>query len=293
MPRAHASASEPFGWSTGALQILISAFWFSAMALLVKIASRTLPVTEVVLARAVLTLLFSYWAVRWHGLDPWGNRRGTLLLRGSLGSVGLLCFYYAVHHLPLAAATVLHFLSPLCTALLAPLVIGEPTRGKVWRATLLGLVGVWLVVRPPSQLPLGGAAALDPVATLVAVLGAVASAFAYITVRRSSAHDHPLVIVFYFPLVAVPVTLPLALPELVWPSGVEWWLLLGVGITTQLGQVAMTRGLALLPAARATALGYAQIVFAIVWQVACFGEWPSPWALLGAGLIVLAAWWVR
>lgn len=273
----------------GTLQILASAFWFSAMALLVKLASATLPVTEVVLVRAMLTLVFSYATLRWAGVYPWGNRRSTLLLRGLLGCAGLLCFYYAVAHLPLAAATVLHFTSPLFTALLAPLVLGEPTRGRVAAATLVGLVGVWLVAQPPA----GAHLALDPWATGVALVGAVASALAYITVRRSSAYDHALVIVFYFPLVAVPVTLPLAWAELVWPQGAEWLLLLGVGVTTQFGQVAMTRGLAQLPAARATALGYLQIGFAIAWQVLCFSEWPTPWAVAGTGLIVGAAWLVR
>ncbi len=261
------------------------------MALLVKLVGERLPTTEVVFVRALITLALSWATLRWYRIAPWGNRRRMLLLRGLLGCGGLFSFYYAVMHLPLAEATVLHFVSPIFTALLAPSFLREVTGRRVWLAALVGFLGVWLVARP------GGVAAVEHASHVFAVgvglCGALCSACAYMTVRRAAATDHPLVIVFYFPLVAVPVTAPFAAMDFVMPQGIEWLLLLGVGVTTQLGQVCLTRGLAAVPAARATSIGYVQILFAMAWGLTVFAEVPAWTALGGASLVVLGAWLAR
>jgi drug/metabolite transporter (DMT)-like permease len=94
------------------------------------------------------------------------------------------------------------------------------------------------------------------------------------------------VIVFYFPLVAVPLSLPLVLLNPVLPTPIEWLWLLGVGLFTQLGQVTLTHGLAALPAARATAISYAQVGFAGRWGWLVFGESVDGWTLSGAALVL-------
>ena len=61
------------------------------MSVLVKVCSETLPTGEIVLARAVATLVLSYALVKRAGLSPWGNERNRLLLRGALGFSALVC----------------------------------------------------------------------------------------------------------------------------------------------------------------------------------------------------------
>ena len=106
--------------------------------------------------------------------------------------------------------------------------------------------------------------------------------------RRLARTEHSDVIVFYFAMFAAPIALPFALAHWVWPSPTGWLLMLGLGVATQLGQTFMTRGLALVPAARGTTIGYVQIVFAASWGVLLFHEALSAWTLVGAGLVVLA-----
>ena len=69
-------------------------------------------------------------------------------------------------------------------------------------------------------------------------------------------------------------------------------LLLSVGIMAQVGQVALTRGMALEPAARATALSYLQVVFAAALGAAIFRDLPDAWTLLGAGVVVSAGLYI-
>ena len=266
----------------------IGAFWFSVMSLLVKLAGRSgLPSMEIVLARAVITLALSWAAVRHAGVSPWGTRRDLLLLRGVLGCLGLTCFYFSIVHIPLGEATLIQYTNPVFATVLAALFLGERIGRREVACLVASLVGVVLVTRPAALFG-GETAAIDVRHVVIAVIGAFCSGAAYVVVRRMGTSEHRLVVVFYLPLVTVPLTLPFAATSWRMPTPWEWLVLLGVGITTQIAQVHMTRGLQLERAARATATGYLQIVFAGIWGVLLLGERPSVWTVLGA-IVVLGS----
>ena len=276
-PRSDAGAALPAGgW------MLLSALAFSLMVVGVKQVGDRLPIAEVVLARALVSLALSYGMARRIGVNPWGRQRGLLLLRGLVGSAALFCVYAAVVHLPLAAATVLQYLYPTFTSLLAWLLLGERLGRRVLVAMGLGWLGVLLVAHPTAS------AALPATWVLVAVAGALLTAVAYVSVRRLAESEHPAVIIFYFPLVAVPMSLPLVLLEPVLPTPGELLWLVAVGVFTQVGQVGLTRALTLLPAARATAISYVQVGFAALWGWWIFGESINLPTAIGAVLILIA-----
>jgi drug/metabolite transporter superfamily protein YnfA len=72
----------------------------------------------------------------------------------------------------------------------------------------------------------------------------------------------------------------------VWPTAREWAVLVAMSVATQLAQVQLTRGLQRERAARATAVGYLQLVFAALWGWLVFAERPSGWTVAGAATIV-------
>ena len=265
----------------------VAALSFSLMSLLVKLAGRRLPVQEIVLARALISFFVTWAYLKRRGLRPWGRRRGLLVLRGALGFGALLCFFYSVVHLPLADATVIQYTNPVFAALVAALLRDERVRPRDGACIAASLAGVLLVAQPALVFG-AGAAELDPVAVAGALLGAVLSAGAYVTERALTATEEPLVIVFYFAVVSVLGSAPLAAVNPVWPTGNEWLLLVAIGIATQLGQVHLTKGLRVEPAGRALGMGYLQIVFAAAWGVLFFSEIPGGLSLAGFLLIVSA-----
>lgn len=256
------------------------------MSLFVKLAGERLPSPMLVLARALVTLVISFAMLAHAKISPLGNHKALLLLRSVLGFVGLVCFFYALTTLPLAEVTVIHYLNPIFTAVLAALVLKERMSAALVAALLVGLVGVTLVARPGFLF--GTGSSLPPLGVASALAGSLAAAAAYTTVRQLRKTDHPLVIVFTFSLVAVPASLPLVLPVFVMPLGIEWLWLLLIGVTTQIAQVHMTRGLALVPAGPGTAVGYVQIAFAASWGALFFDERPGLFTVVGT-LLVLAA----
>ncbi|KAJ1034986.1 hypothetical protein NDA18_000591 [Ustilago nuda] len=74
--------------------------------------------------------------------------RKLLALRGFVGFFGLFGLYYSLQFLSLADATVITFLAPLATGLLALLVLGEPFTLREAFAGIISLSGVVLIARP-------------------------------------------------------------------------------------------------------------------------------------------------
>jgi drug/metabolite transporter (DMT)-like permease len=117
-------------------------------------------------------------------------------------------------------------------------------------------------------------------------MGAAFSGSAYATIRRMPA-EHPEVVVFYLPLMSVPMSLPFIASSWVMPTGAEWAMLAGIGVATHLAQTSMTKGLQAEKTARATMIGYTQIVFAGAWGVLLFGEIITWWTVAGAVIVLV------
>jgi drug/metabolite transporter (DMT)-like permease len=280
--------------TSGLLYMVGAAFFFSLMSLFVKLVGQRLPSQEIVLVRSVITLIYSYLAVRWAKQTLWGENWGLLLLRGLLGFGGLSCFYFALTKLPLADATVIFYSNPVLTALFAALFLDERLGSNEIAGALLSFGGITLIARP-SFLFGDAASGLNLLYVGIAFAGAVCAAGAYAVVRTLRDREHPLVVVFYFPLVATLGSIPTAgFTDMQWPTLYEWVLLIGgVGLTAQIAQVLLTNGLHNERAGRAMAMTYLQIVFAALWGMLFFREFPDLLSVVGAlavigGTIVVA-----
>jgi drug/metabolite transporter (DMT)-like permease len=265
----------------------VGAFWFSLMSVCVKLAGARLPAMEIVFFRGIFTLALAWAVLRRHGIaSPWGQQRRLLVLRGTLGAAALSCFIFSLTHLPLGEATLIQYTNPVFAIIVASLLFHERLRGAELVSLIGALVGVMLVTRPAAVF--GAAGGHIPAGyAVIAILGAAFSGSAYATIRRLRG-EHPDVVVFYLPLMQIPMSLPFIATNWLWPTPREWVLLAAMGVATQLAQASMTRGLQLERTARATTAGYLQIIFAGIWGALLFGEHPSTWTVAGA-LVILAS----
>jgi drug/metabolite transporter (DMT)-like permease len=281
------SPTASTGFSTGLLYMVGAAFFFSLMSLFVKLVGQHLPSQQIVLVRSVVTLGYTYALLRWSGVDAGGKNKVLLLVRGVFGFTALSCFFFALTKLPLADATVIHYTNPVFTALIAAVVLGEAIGPREIAGALLSLVGVTLIAQP-SFLFGATAKTLNLLYVGVALAGALASASAYVTVRKLRETERPLVVVFYFSLVASIGSTPTpAFTAMDWPTPWEWVLLIGgVAGCAQIAQILLTRGLHAERAGRAMAMTYLQIVFAAVWGMLFLGEFPGLLSIGGALLVI-------
>lgn len=269
--------------------MLLSAFAFALMGACVKIAgAQGIPVLEIIAARASVSLVLSYGDVKRKGIPLFGTHKILLILRGLVGFIALICVYYALIHLPFAEASVLQYLHPMFTALLALLLLNERPTAATMACIVLSFVGLIIMVRP-EFLFADHSADYNTLAVVVALFGAFGSGLAYTIVRKLSTLEDPSVIVFYFPLVCLPGTIILLGDDFVMPRGWMWLTLLMVGVFTQVGQITLTKAMRLETASRAGSFSYAQVVFAAILGIWVFDEIPGQWTIMGSALIILGA----
>ena len=268
--------------------MLLSAFSFSLMTACVKLVStHNIPVFEIVAARGLVSLIISYADIKRKKIPIWGNNKKLLVARGTVGTLALICVYYAVTTLPLAEATLLQYLYPVFTAILAFLFLKERIQRSTLICILLCLLGLLAMVKP--NLSFSSEAVLPWFSVLAALGGALGSGTAYVLVKRLSKCEDSSVIIFYFPLIALPLSVILLGDNFVMPNTEALILLLFVGIFTQVGQIGLTKAMQSEVAAKVSAFSYVQVVFSTVLGVIIFNEVPSIWTLIGGSLIILGA----
>jgi drug/metabolite transporter (DMT)-like permease len=268
--------------------MLLSAFAFALMAACVKSASKLgIPVLEIVAARAIVSVLLSYLVVKRKRISIWGNNKPLLLARGGVGACALICVYYALTTLPLAEATILQYLHPIFTAILAVFFLRE----KIQRSTILcivfSLVGVAIMIQP--NISFDGSVTYPWFSLLVAVLGACGSAVAYILVKKLTKTEDSSVIVFYFPIIAFPISIFLLGNDFVMPTFAVSVLLIMVGVFTQVGQIGLTKALHSADASKAMAYSYVQVIFSILIGWVYFSEVPIITTIIGGSFIIFGA----
>lgn len=268
--------------------MLLSSLGFALMGASVKAVSQYgIPLMEIVIARALVSLVISYVDVKRKRIAIWGHNKLLLSARGVVGAAALICVYYSVTTLPLAEATVLQYLHPVFTALLAFMLLGERVQMSTMICILLSITGLVVMVKP--DLFFAAEVELPLFSVIAALLGAFGSAVAYVIVRRLSQTEDSSVIILYFPLIALPAALILSGGELVMPDSYALMLLILVGIFTQIGQVGLTKAMQHEAASKATAFSYIQVILSMLLGWFAFSELPSLWTLLGGGLIVIGA----
>lgn len=239
-------------------------------------------VSEIVFFRAVVQIIIAAAFLAYQRQSPWGNNPKMLIMRGFFGSMGLLCYFYSLQVMPLSNALVIHYLSPILTTMFALWMGDEQVQNKQWVFFALSFTGVIIVNGVSSVVTLEGIAA--------GLGGAVFSALAYNTIRRLKGKENPNVVVLYFPLVTLPISLLMPVVgfgQWIMPVGHQWvWLLL-TGIFTQVGQFFMTRAYQESETKVVSAISYAGIIWGTGFGLFLFHEDYSIWQYLGMALVIV------
>lgn len=267
-------------FSPGVKLMLIASVAFAWMNVSVK-AIGHIPVFEVILFRALITLFISYAILRRKKVNPWGTHHRFLIARGVFGALGLICYFYTLQHMHLANAIVIHYLSPIFTTLIALIFLGEKVKGIQWIAFAVSFTGVILVK---------GFANVSTFDFVMGVAGAFFTGLAYNSIRNMKGLEDADVIIFYHPLVSLPFVLLWIVifpQQLVMPQGTDWLFLAGTGIFTQIGQYYITRAYQMDTAARISSVSYIGIIWGVLLGKFIFGD-EYPLSVLSGMSVVLA-----
>ena len=259
---------------------------FSLMSVCVKAIGERIPISELVFARATISILITRFFLYKNKINPWGYQKKLLIIRGLLGTGALFCIFKAITVLPIATATVIQYIYPTFTVICAYIFLKEFILKRIVYSIIIGWIGIVLVTQP--ELNSNSNIKETILAIIIAILGAFMTSLAYICVRKLSSKEHPLVIIYYFPLVSIPLSIPFIINDFVLPTGLDWFFIMGIGIFTQIGQLCITEGLRLLPAGQATSLNYSQVIFASIWGVLIFQEKITSSLYLGGFCVLIS-----
>ena len=264
----------------GAIWISFAGLILMTLSSMVKALGASFDSFQILFFRCAVGTVFMLPLVLRSGFATFATRRPGLHLGRTLAGIGAMsCFFYALTHLPLAEATAILFSRPLFTTILAVMVLGEVVRWRRASATVVGFIGILVMLRP------GAAIAFEP-AALVAVLGAMLAGGTAIIIKKLSATEPTVVIVFWFTTGGTVLALIPAI--LVWqtPTAAEWGLLVLMGLLGLAGQAAMTRAFALGEASAVVSFDYLRLIYAGLIGIVLFAEVPDIWSLTGAAIII-------
>ncbi|KAJ3756037.1 integral membrane protein DUF6 [Lentinula raphanica] len=276
------------------------------------------PTFELIFIRMAITYLFSVIYMKYTGVEsPFLGPKGVrflLMFRGFSGFFGVFGIYFSLKYLTLSDATVLTFLSPLCTAVAGALFLGEKVGKKEIFAGVFSLIGVIFIARPTSlfanittfhnstltDLHISMAPSATPTQRLIAVgvslLGVLGSTGAYTSIRAigKRAHAlHSMVAFSGYSVIVSAIGLAITHTPVVVPTSPIWLLLLlEIGVFGFCAQIFLTLGLQRETASRGTLAIYTLIVFTSLLDRIFFHSAPSLLSVLGTLIIVGSALWV-
>lgn len=260
--------------------MLVAGFSFAWMNVCVKYIPH-IPIIEIILARALITITISYAILKKRKIYPWGHHHRFLIARGVFGALGLVCYFYTLQQMALANAIVIHYVSPIFTAIIALLFLKEKVRVVQWLSFIVTFIGVIMVK---------GFANVNAFDFFIGILGALFTGLAYNAIRNMKDKEDADVIVFYQPMVALALVLIyyIIFPyKLIMPIGLDWLFLIGTGIFTQIGQYYITRAYQKDTAARISSVSYVGIIWAVIFGKFLFHDSYTIDILLGMAVVII------
>jgi drug/metabolite transporter (DMT)-like permease len=268
--------------------MLAAGLMFGCMGVFVKLGAQYFSDMELVFYRSFFGLLLVYAIVRRQGGSLATNHIAGHLWRGVSGTVSLMLFFYCITALPLATAVTLNYTSPLFLTLLVMFVFREHFHIPLASVIALGFIGVVLLLHPTMERN-------QAIPGLLGLFSGLLAGIALFNVRQLGARGEPeWRVVFYFSLfaaIASGITMLFGTIHSITLRSLP--ILLGLGGSATLAQLAMTRAYRLGQTTVVGSLSYSTIVFASLFGMVLWHEmlplsgWMGMLLIIASGVLSL------
>jgi len=272
----HRHTDRPF---RGIAMIMGSTIFLASSDAMAKYLSRDLPALEIAWLRFTVFVLIMAPAVLMSSPNAMRSARPVLQVLRGLGILtSAVVFIIALRFLPIAEATSTGFVAPIFVTGLSLLFLGEKVGVRRWVATVAGLIGVLVIVRPGTSAFQG--------ASMLPVLSALGWACALVLTRRIAGHDSAVTTMAFSALVGF-LLLSVVVP-FVWvtPGWREIGIGAGVGVLSVIGHWIVVRAFRYADASLLAPFSYSQLLWVCALGFFVFGEVPDVWTLGGAAIII-------
>jgi drug/metabolite transporter (DMT)-like permease len=179
----------------------------------------------------------------------------------------------------LIAATTLNYTAPFFVPVVWWIWRNEKIQSTIWWSILVGFIGVALILNPSRQ--------MFQLGFLYGLFAGIASAIALCAVRVLNLKEEPMsrTLFYYFSIGSV-LSFPFALAVWVPPINNEWWLAIGIGAATAVGQILLTIAYRYGTASYLSPLGYATVIYNTIISYLAFNQRLDWHSILGTLLII-------
>mgnify|MGYP001819108041 CR=1 FL=1 len=233
---------------------------------------------QIVFFRSVSSLFFTFGFLLKNNIPLLGNNRKLLVLRGLVGVTSMTLFFMSTKYLPIGTAVSLRYMAPIFAAIFAVFLLKENIKLQQWFFFFMAFAGVLVLKGLDTQLSGYG--------LFLVFVSAIFSGLVYIVISKIGRGDHPVVIVNYFMVISTIVGGVLSINNWINPVGIEWFMLLGLGVFGYFGQVYMTKAFQIAATNQVAPLKYLEVIFTVLFGVFIFSEVYTLWSLLGIALII-------
>lgn len=263
----------------GGLIILLGSFLSVVMSSLIKHVGQRIPVVEILFIRQACVLLIISPIVLTNIRTVFKTNVARLhILRASFAVIAMVTGFTAVVNLPLAEVTALSFIRTLFATLLAIVFLKEVVGIRRWASTIIGFIGVLIIVRPDTG--------NFNVYALLAMTSAFFVAGINIVMRKLSQIDHPSTIMAYLSIAITTIMAGPAVYFWVTPGWEELLFIAAIGSLMSAMQWLFIQAFKVGEVAAISPVEYSRLIFASIIGIAFFAEVPTVWTLTGAGIII-------
>jgi drug/metabolite transporter (DMT)-like permease len=261
--------------------MLLAGFLFGIMGVFVKLGAAYFSHIELVFYRSFFGLLLVYMIMRQQHVSVATGYWRAHFWRGISGTVALALFFYCITVLPLATAVTLNYTAPLFLTLLTMLVFKDKFHLPLTVAIALGFCGVVLLLHPTMERD-------QLLPGLLGLISGFLAGVAYLNVKQLGIIGEPETrTVFYFSLTAsVGSGLWMLFGQVHAVTLHGFAILLGLGSTATLAQLAMTRAYRIGNTLVVGSMAYSTIIFASLFGILIWHEVLSLRSWLGMAFII-------
>lgn len=269
----------------GIIALLIASLGFAFMSIFVKLAG-DLPVVQKVLFRNSVSFVLAFIMVTYNKDLYLGNKenRKALILRSSLGTIGMLLFFYSIGNMVAADANALNKLSSFFLIGFCFLFLHEKVRKEQIIAIVIAFLGALFIIKPSFDFTV--------VPYITSILAAAFAGGAYTVLRHLGGKEKYYTIVLFFSGFSVLVLLPFVIYYYEPMTSTQFGYLLLNGVFATMGQFGTTIAYKYAPAKEISIFNFSNVVFVTLIAIPMLGELPDYWSLLGYIIIFSASYYM-
>jgi drug/metabolite transporter (DMT)-like permease len=274
--------------------MLISSFLFAFTGAFAKLLSGYMSSVEVVFFRNITGVILISYSIYKAPLKQIGGKPLLLFMRGLIGFLALLMYFYNIANIPLAEAQTFNKISPIFTAIFSYLIINEKMSKLGWIGVFVGFIGILFI----TGFDITNLNKTD----WLGIFSGIGAGLAYTSIRElRKYYDNRLIVLSFMtvgtiaPLILMIIGEQISIKSIDWivakfvmPTSIAWIYIIGLGVFATFSQMYMTKAYSLAAGGIVGTISYFNIIFSIMLGMILGDNFPSFMVIVGIIFIIIS-----